>query len=127
MNQVISTPMTGSQSKVSPWNRLYQISGIATLIMFVLIPHPDCHFHRLAATPDRAGIFSYILGSLALIILSAVILQSNLFSKSIACIGLAANIIAFGLLVPTVGVFISIFSVILLWIWDLLIALRLLA
>jgi hypothetical protein len=68
---------------------------------------------------------SYILGALALIMLSAIMLQTNLFSKATAYLGLAANIIAFGLFVPTVGVYISIFSVVFLWIWDLLVALRL--
>lgn len=69
---------------------------------------------------------SYILGAAALIILSVIMLQSNLFSKAIVYLGLAANIIAFGLYIPTVGIFISVISVVFLWAWDLLIALRLL-
>jgi Domain of unknown function (DUF4386) len=64
---------------------------------------------------------SYILGAAALIML-----QNDLFSKATAYLGLAANIIAFGLYIPSIGVYISIFSVLFLWIWDLLVALRLL-
>lgn len=69
---------------------------------------------------------SYILGAVALIILSAVMLNHNIFSKATAYLGLVANIIALGLYIPSVGIFISVFSVIFLWIWDLLVALRLL-
>ena len=69
---------------------------------------------------------SYILGALALIILSLVMLRTNLFNKATAYLGLVANLIALGLYVPTVGIYISVFSVLFLWIWDLLIALRLL-
>ncbi|MDR3562819.1 MAG: DUF4386 family protein [Negativicutes bacterium] len=69
---------------------------------------------------------SYILGAAALIIISVIMLQNDLFSKATAYLGLAANIIAFGLYVPSIGVYISIFSVLFLWIWDLLVALRLL-
>jgi hypothetical protein len=69
---------------------------------------------------------SYILGAAALIILSVVMLKSKLFSKATAYLGLAANIIAFGLYIPMVGLYISIFSVVFLWIWDLLVGLRLL-
>jgi hypothetical protein len=69
---------------------------------------------------------SYILGSIAAILVSAVMLRGTLFSKSTAYMGILANVIALGLYVPKVGVFISIFSVVFLWIWYLLIARRLL-
>ena len=69
---------------------------------------------------------NYILGAASLIIASAVMLRYGLFSKPIAYLGLAANIIGLGLYVPAVGIDISIFSVLFLWVWDLLIALKLL-
>ena len=69
---------------------------------------------------------SYILGALALIILSLVMLRTNLFNKATAYLGLAANLIALGLYIPVVGIYISVFSVLILWVWDLLIAIRLL-
>jgi hypothetical protein len=68
---------------------------------------------------------SYIIGSIASIIISVVMLQSKLFSKATAYMGILANVIAFGLYVPTVGVYISVFSVLFLWIWYILIAHRL--
>ena len=70
---------------------------------------------------------SYILGSLAPIIISLIMLQSRttVFGKSTAYVGILANVIALGLYVPKIGVYISIFSVVLLWIWYILIARRL--
>ena len=70
---------------------------------------------------------SYLLGSLAPIIISAVMLQdrSRVFGKSTAYLGILANVIALGLFVPKVGVYISIFSVVFLWIWYILLARRL--
>jgi MFS family permease len=69
---------------------------------------------------------SYVLGALALIILSLVMLRTSLFNKATAYLGLVANLIALGLYFPSVGIYISVFSVLFLWVWDLLIALRLL-
>lgn len=68
---------------------------------------------------------SYLLGSIAAIILSAVMLRSRLFSKATAYLGILANVIALGLYVPVIGIYISIFSVVFLWVWYLLIARRL--
>ena len=67
---------------------------------------------------------SYILGSLAPIILSVVMLQdrSHVFGKRTAYLGILANVIALGLYVPKIGVYISIFSVVFLWVWYILIA-----
>ena len=45
--------------------------------------------------------------------------------KSTAYMGILANVIALGLYVPKIGVYISIFSVVFLWIWYILIARRL--
>ena len=56
---------------------------------------------------------------------SAVMLQNHLFSRAIAYLGIASNIIALGLYVPVVGIYISIFSVVFLWVWDILMARRL--
>jgi hypothetical protein len=68
---------------------------------------------------------SYLLGSIGPIIISAVMLRSKLFSKTTAYLGILANVIALGLYVPEIGVFISIFSVVFLWMWYLLVARRL--
>jgi hypothetical protein len=68
---------------------------------------------------------SYILGSIAAILISVVMLRSAWFSKAAAVMGILANSIAFGLYVPVIGVYISVFSVVFLWVWYLLLALGL--
>ncbi len=68
---------------------------------------------------------SYVITAVAFLIISVVMLRSNLFSKATAYIGIAANVIALGLYLPTIGIYISIFSVVFLLIWYILIARRL--
>ncbi len=68
----------------------------------------------------------YVLGSAAPIIMSIVMLRSATFSKAIAYLGIVGNVIAFGLCVPTMGIYISLFSVLFLWVWYILLARRLL-
>ncbi len=67
---------------------------------------------------------SYFLGSIASIIFSAVMLRTKLFSRTTAYFGILANVIALGLYVPEIGTYISIFSVVFLWAWYLLMGLR---
>jgi hypothetical protein len=67
---------------------------------------------------------SYFLGSIAPIIFSAVMLRTSLFSKATAYFGILANVIALGLYVPVIGTYISIFSVVFLWVWCILLGLR---
>jgi len=68
----------------------------------------------------------YVLGSLAPILLCVVMLRSQAFSRWIAIVGIIANVVALGLYIPVVGVVISIFSVVLLEVWNILLARRLL-
>ena len=51
--------------------------------------------------------------------------RSKLFSKLTGYMGILANTLALGLYVPVIGVYISIFSVVFLWIWYILMAIRL--
>lgn len=67
----------------------------------------------------------YILGTLALMIISFVMLNSETFGKRAATIGIAANLITLGYYLPVIGVYISIFSVLFYWLWYFLIARRL--
>ena len=53
----------------------------------------------------------YVLGAIALLIVSIVQLRSDVFSKTTAAAGIFANALAFGLYVPVIGVYISILSV----------------
>ena len=68
---------------------------------------------------------SYILGSITGFIISVVMLRSNIFSKKIAYIRIASSVFDFGLFVPGIGMYISLFSVLFLLIWNILIARRL--
>ena len=78
----------------------------------------------LAVFHGTAFYVSYVLGSINGLIISIVMLRSNIFSKSTAYVRIASSVLDFGLFVPTIGIFISLFSVVFLWIWDILIARR---
>jgi len=69
---------------------------------------------------------SYLIGSIAAIVISMVMLRSRLFSKAAATMGILSNALALGLYVPRVGVYISVFSVVFLLAWYLLTGIRLL-
>ena len=65
----------------------------------------------------------YVLGGLALLFISIVMLRSAVFSKAIAAMGIFANLLTFGLYVPGVGIYLSILSVFpFLTIWLILCA-----
>jgi len=68
---------------------------------------------------------SYVLGSITGLIISGVMLRSSIFSKATAYMRIISSVLDFGIYVPTIGIFISIFSVVLLMIWNLLVARRL--
>jgi len=68
---------------------------------------------------------SYVFQAVYGIIISAVMLRSKIFSKVTAYVGILAGVIAFGLFVPKIGIFISIFSILFYEIWYILIARRL--
>ena len=64
----------------------------------------------------------YLLGTIALLIVSVVMINSESFGRRIAYLGIAANLITLGFYLPVIGIYISIFSVLFYWIWYLLIA-----
>lgn len=68
---------------------------------------------------------AYWLGSLAGIAIGVVLYQSGVFGKSAAYMGILANVVGLGLYVPVVGVYISVFSVLFLEIWYILVGLGL--
>ena len=68
---------------------------------------------------------SYVLLAIASLIISVVMLRSTLFGKVTAYVGIVANVIGLGFFVPTIGVFLSLISVVGLQIWYILIARRL--
>lgn len=74
----------------------------------------------LAGWEGSAFQVSYITGSLAAIFFSAVMLGSTSFSRATAWMGILANGLALGYYVPEIGVYISVFSVLFLWAWYIL-------
>ena len=80
---------------------------------------------KLALVYGTAQQVHYVLGSVALLLVSTVMLRSDIFSKATAYVGIVANVLAFGLYVPTIGVYLSIFSVFpFMTLWLILIARR---
>jgi hypothetical protein len=78
----------------------------------------------LAVFNGTAFQLHYVLGSVSLLMISVVMLRSDIFSKPTAYVGMVASVTGLGLYVPTIGVSISILSVVGLWIWYTLIARR---
>jgi len=79
----------------------------------------------LATFEGTAFQVSYVLASLAGIIIGAVMLRSNIFGRVAAYALILGDVIGLGLYVPTIGIFLSVISVPVLWIWYVLIARRL--
>lgn len=78
--------------------------------------------------------FSYVVVSAALLIVAVVMLRSTIFSRTTAYAGILANALAVGsiavgsiplIFIPTISVFLSLFSIVPLLIWFALIGRRL--
>ena len=78
----------------------------------------------LAIYTGTAFQVNYIIGAIALIIISVVMLRGGVFSKATAYLGILANTLALGLYLPAIGIYVSIFSVLFLAVWEVLIGLR---
>jgi hypothetical protein len=68
---------------------------------------------------------AYLVGSVAGIAIGAVMLRSRIFSNLTGYMAILANAVGLGLYVPAIGVFISVFSVLFLEVWYVLVARRL--
>ncbi len=79
-----------------------------------------------AAFKGTAFWVSYILGSISGLVLSAAILRSTIFGRATAYLRIASSLLDSGLFVPTIGLFISLFSVFSLLAFHVLMARRLL-
>lgn len=79
----------------------------------------------LASWQGTAFQAAYLTGSVSGIAIGLVMLQSSIFSRATAYMGILGNVIALGLYVPAIGVYISVFSVVFLEVWYILIARRL--
>jgi hypothetical protein len=68
---------------------------------------------------------SYVLASVAGIMIGAVMLWSKIFGRVAAYALILGDVIGLGLYIPTIGIFLSVISVPVLWVWYILIARRL--
>ncbi|RPI93380.1 MAG: DUF4386 family protein [Chloroflexi bacterium] len=80
---------------------------------------------KLATFHGTAFQISYLLGSINGVIVSFVMLQSKIFSRATAYVRLGSSVFDFGLYVPVIGTFLSIFSVLFLFAWNIMVARRL--
>jgi hypothetical protein len=80
---------------------------------------------KVATFHGTAFYINYILGSLTGLMISVVMLKTTIFSKTTAYLRIASSICDFGLFVPAIGMFIAIFSMLFLVIWNIVIARRL--
>lgn len=99
-------------------------------MLFVGVKESDIHVAAgqaiLASLQSTTFYVSYTLKSAAGLIISAVMLKSNnIFSKVTAYVGILASILGLGLFVPTIGLFLSLISLIPTVMWYILIARRL--
>jgi hypothetical protein len=69
---------------------------------------------------------SYIVGSIAGMIIGLVMLRSRVFNRAGAWLMFLGNLVGLGLYLPGIGVAVSAFSGVMLWGWTLLMALQLL-
>ena len=74
-------------------------------------------------TPFQVG---NVIGSIGMILISYVMMRSQILSKFIASMGILAGALGLAMYLPGVGVFISILSVVGMQIWYVMIALTLL-
>jgi hypothetical protein len=80
----------------------------------------------LAVFHGTAFWVSYVLGSVSGLIVAMVMLRSGAVGSATAYLRIASSVLDFGLFVPAVGLFISLFSVLCLLVFNILIARRLL-
>jgi hypothetical protein len=76
----------------------------------------------LATWQGTAFQVAYIVSSVAGIAIGMVMLRSSSFGKATASMAILGNAVGLGLYLPTVGVYISVFSVVFLEVWYILLA-----
>lgn len=77
---------------------------------------------KLASYYGTAFHVSYVLGYVAKLMIGAVMLRSAAFGKATAYTGILAGIVGLGFYLPTIGLFISILSVLFIATWNVLVA-----
>jgi len=77
---------------------------------------------KLAAYTGTAFHVSYILGYLARIVIGAVILRSTAFGKATGYVSIVAGCLGLGNYLPAIGLLLSILSVVVIAVWNVMIA-----
>ena len=80
----------------------------------------------LASFEGTAFHLNYILAQLAGIAIGVVVLRSDIFNSKIGWLMIVGNAIGFGLYFPVVGLGLSALAGVVLWVWLVMIARRLL-
>ena len=78
----------------------------------------------LAAWEGTAFHVGYVVGQIAGIMIGVVMLRTQLFARAVPWALIIGNVVGFGLYLPTVGLALSAFSGVILWIWYIAIARR---
>ncbi|MEJ2549083.1 MAG: DUF4386 family protein [Anaerolineales bacterium] len=78
----------------------------------------------LAIFHGTSYMVSYLLGSITGLILSIVMLRSQIFSRATAYVRIVSSVFDLGLFLPVVGMYVSAFSAVLLFVWNIMIARR---
>jgi len=68
---------------------------------------------------------SYFLGSIGGLLISIAMLRSGLFTRTTAYLRIGSSVFDFGLLIPGIGLYISLLSVVFLLVFNVMVALRL--
>jgi hypothetical protein len=68
---------------------------------------------------------SYVLGYVAYVAIGAVMLRSRVFGSATAYLGILTGVAGFGFYLPTVGLLLSVLVVLLIGVWNVLVARRL--
>lgn len=76
----------------------------------------------LAGFEGTAFHVNYILAQLAGIVIGAVILRGGIFSRGTGWLMVVGNAVGFGLYLPVVGLGLSAFAGVILWVWLILVA-----
>ncbi|MDA8203722.1 MAG: hypothetical protein M0Z49_13370 [Chloroflexi bacterium] len=70
-------------------------------------------------------VFGYVLSATAGVLVGLVMLQTRLFGRAAAWAALAGNVVGLGIFLPGIGTGVSLASVLVLWVWYVLIGVRL--
>ncbi len=105
----LSEQYTSSTTDVQ--RSIFLAAGEATLAVF----QAGTSFH-----------LSYIFSFIAVLLVSIVMLKSNVFSKTAGYMGIITSVVGLGYYIPNIGLLLSMISVITGGVWDILIAKRLL-